>query len=48
MKHVKLYEAFSSQETLTEDQIKWLDKCAKRGWNLNQSTGLVDVNGDFS
>jgi len=48
MKYVKLFEDFSSQETLTEDQIEWLDRCAKRGWNLNQSTGLVDVNGDFS
>jgi hypothetical protein len=48
MKYVKLFEDFSSQETLTEDQIKWLDKCAKRGWKLNHSTGLIDVDGDFS
>jgi hypothetical protein len=48
MKYVKLFEDFSSQETLTEDQIKWLDKCAKRGWNLNPSTGLIDVDGDFN
>jgi hypothetical protein len=41
MRHVKLYEAFSTSTFLTEDQIKWLDKCAKRGWNLNQSTGLI-------
>ena len=46
MKHVKLFEAFSTQ-SLTEDQKIWLDKCAKGGWNLNPSTGLVDVDGDF-
>ena len=48
MKHVKLFEDFSSQETLTEDQRSWLDKCATRGWKLNSSTGLVDVDGDFN
>jgi hypothetical protein len=47
MRHVKLFEDFSSQETLTEEQIEWLDKCAKRGWNLNPSTGLIDVDGGF-
>jgi hypothetical protein len=47
MQHVKLFEDFSSQETLTEDQIDWLDKCAKGNWNLNPSTGLIDVDGDF-
>jgi hypothetical protein len=47
MQHVKLFEDFSSQETLTEDQRSWLDKCATRGWKLNPSTGLVDVDGGF-
>ena len=46
MKHVKLFEAFSTQ-SLTEDQKIWLDKYAKGGWSLNPSTGLVDVDGDF-
>ena len=46
MKHVKLFEAFSTI-SLTEDQINWLDECARGSWNLNQSTGLVDVDGDF-
>ena len=46
MKHVKLFEAFSTI-SLTEDQINWLDKCATGGWSLNPSTGLVDVDGDF-
>ena len=46
MKHVKLFEAFSTQ-SLTEEQISWLDKCARRSWSLNPSTGLVDVNVDF-
>ena len=45
MKHVKLFEAFSTQ-FLTEDQKIWLDKCAK-GWSLNPLTGLVDVDGNF-
>ena len=47
MQHVKLFEDFSSQEALTEDQIKWLDKCAAGRWKLNTSTGLIDVDGDF-
>jgi len=47
MKYVKLFEDFSSQETLTEDQIKWLDRCAKGTWKLNPSTGLIDVDGVF-
>ena len=32
--------------SLTQEQRKWLDKCAK-GWTLNPKTGLVDVFGDF-
>ena len=49
MKHVKLYEAFSTSTFLTEDQIKWLDRCTKnsKGWSLNPSTGLIDVDGGF-
>ena len=47
MKHVKLFEAFSTPKPLTEEQISWLDKCAGGSWNLNPSTGLVDVDGSF-
>jgi len=47
MKHVKLYEAFSTSTFLTEDQIKWLDRCAKGRWKMNPSTGLIDVDGGF-
>jgi hypothetical protein len=47
MKHVKLYEAFSASTSLTEDQIKWLDRCTKGTWKLNPSTGLIDVDGGF-
>jgi hypothetical protein len=47
MRHVKLFEAFSTSTSLTEDQIKWLDRCSERGWNLNPSTGLIDVDGGF-
>lgn len=34
--------------TLTQEQINWLDKCAKDRWTLNPKTGLVDVFGDFN
>ena len=47
MKHVKLFEAFSTSKPLTEEQISWLDKCARGGWRLNPSTGLIDVDGSF-
>ena len=47
MKHIKLFEAFSTQ-SLTEEQISWLDECARRSWSLNPSTGLVDVDGSFN
>ena len=47
MKHVKLFEAFSTHKPLTKRQINWLDKCTTGNWSLNPSTGLVDVDGDF-
>jgi hypothetical protein len=46
MKHIKLFEDFSTSTSLTEDQIKWLDRCTEGSWNLNPSTGLIDVD-DF-
>ena len=49
MKYIKqyaVYEAFSTT-SLTEDQKIWLDKCAKGGWSLNPSTGLIDVGYGF-
>jgi hypothetical protein len=46
MKHVKLFEAFSTQ-SLTEDQIEWLDRCTTGKWSLNHTTGLIDV-GSFN
>ena len=48
MQHVKLFEDFSSQETLSEDQINWLDRCTAGNWKLNPSTGLIDVINIFS
>ena len=48
MKHIKLFEAFSTPKPLSEEQINWLDECAGGSWNLNPSTGLVDVDGDFN
>ena len=47
MKHVKLFEAFSTI-SLTEDQKIWLDKCARGFWSLNPLTGLVDVGYGFN
>ena len=44
----QLFEDFSSQETLDEDQIKWLNECTRGSWKLNPSTGLLDVDGDFN
>ena len=48
MKHVKLYEAFSTSTPPTEEQIEWLNECTRGSWNLNHATGLIDVDGDFS
>ena len=47
MKYVKLFEAFSTSTSLTEDQIDWLNECTTGTWRLNQSTGLIDVDGYF-
>jgi hypothetical protein len=47
MKHIKLFEDFSTSTSLTEDQIKWLDRCTEGIWKLNPSTGLIDIDGDF-
>ena len=48
MKYIKLFEAFSTPKPLSEEQINWLDECAGGSWNLNPSTGLIDVNGYFN
>ena len=34
-------------EKLTEEQIKWLNKCTEGTWKLNHQTGLVDADGSF-
>jgi hypothetical protein len=47
MRHVKLFEDFSASTSLTEDQIKWLDSCTTGSWNINPSTGLIDVDYNF-
>jgi hypothetical protein len=48
MRHVKLFEAFSTSTSLAEDQIEWLDSCTRGSWKLNHTTGLLDVDGDFN
>ena len=50
MRHIKTYRVFEAEPAsiaLTEDQKVWLDECTTGIWNLNSSTGLVDVDGDF-
>jgi len=48
MRHVKRYqELFEAQNELSQEQIKWLDKCTAGSWTLNPQTGLVDVDGHF-
>jgi hypothetical protein len=51
MKHVLPYSLFeaSAPISLTEEQVKWLDKYTLEGgtWKLNPQTGLVDVDGSF-
>jgi hypothetical protein len=48
MRNIKTYRVFESEtQTLTPEQIKWLDQCTEGTWKLNPRTGLVDVKGDF-
>ena len=50
MKHVLPYSLFENQtaiQTLSKEQVSWLDNCTKGTWQLNPATGLVDVGGDF-
>ena len=45
----KTCQLFESKEAgLTREQVDFLDKCTEGQWKLNPSTGLVDVDGDFS
>ncbi len=39
---------FESSGELTPEQVEWLDKCTSGTWQLNPSTGEVDVDGEFS
>ena len=51
MKYIKPYRIFEAGATapaaLTEEQIKWLNKCAAGSWKLNRQTGLINVDGNF-
>jgi len=52
MRHIKPYQIFESgaaaaPAALTQEQIKWLDKCVNGSWKLNRQTGFVDVEGSF-
>ena len=48
MKNLKTYRMFESSVELSPEQIKWLDKCTKRTWKMNPTTGEVDVDGNFN
>ena len=39
---------FESLTELTQEQVQWLDECAKGTWTLNPQTGLVDMKGSFN
>ena len=39
---------FESSVELTPEQIEWLDNCTDGTWQLNPTTGEVDVDGDFN
>ncbi len=39
---------FESSVELTPEQIGWLNRCSKKRWELNPTTGLVDVGISFS
>ena len=47
IKSYKEYVNESAGVELTQEQKKWLDKCAKGRWKFNQQTGEVDVTGNF-
>ena len=51
MKYIREYQVFEAGATapaaLTEEQIKWLDKCVDGSWKLNPQTGLINVDGNF-
>ena len=51
MKHVLPYSLFENQtaiQTLSKEQVSWLDNCTDGTWQLNPQTGEVDVDGDFN
>ena len=49
MKHLIPFRIYESQETsgLTKRQVKFLNKYTAGSWSVNQTTGLVDVQGNF-
>ena len=47
MKHVKEYELFESNNNLTVEQVDFLNEFIKGKWEIDEWTGLVNVNGNF-
>jgi len=49
MRHIKRYnQLFENTQELTQEQKDWLDQCTDGTWEINQQTGLVDVDGIFN
>jgi hypothetical protein len=46
MKHLQSFKIFESDERLTPEQEKFLDRCVIGSWTLNPD-GKIDVEGDF-
>jgi hypothetical protein len=48
-KRILSYKLFEERVTteLTQEQVEWLNQCAKETWGLNPATGLVDIDGNF-
>ena len=48
-KRILSYKLFEERVTteLTQEQVEWLNQCAKETWDLNPATGLVDIDGNF-
>jgi hypothetical protein len=47
MKHIKLFESFNKAPKLTKEQIDFLNKHTEGIWEIDPSTGLVNIEGTF-
>ena len=47
MKHLRKFSLLESDQTLSTEQIAFLNKHVQGSWSINPETGLVDVDGHF-